>query len=53
MKLFHHRLLLVFLVLQMVHFLGGLGRLALGHPAPEIGGGKPSRLVEPGCAFRT
>src|SRR5262249_19226103 len=39
-KFFHHRLLLLFLLLLVTRIFGGLGRLALSHPPPQIGGGE-------------
>src|SRR5215469_12083550 len=39
-KFRHYLLLLFLLLLHVAHLFGGLGRLALGHPTPEIRGGK-------------
>src|SRR6266446_10456632 len=39
-KFLHHRLLLFFLLLHVAQFLSGFRRLALGHPALEVGCGK-------------
>jgi hypothetical protein len=43
----HHGLLLFFLLLHLAQFVGGLLRLALGHSALDVSGGKevsPCRL---------
>src|SRR5260370_14825277 len=48
-KFLHHRLLLFFLLLHVAQLFRSLCRLALGHPAPEISGGKTDRPPCLGC----